>query len=64
MNTETKSGPVIIESADYAKGVCIIAVVAMCATNYVELVMHTHGWMHYFTVFAQPFRMPDFLFLS
>src|SRR3569833_2787033 len=49
---------------DYAKGVCIVAVVAMYSTGYVEDALGSRGWMHYFVDFAQPFRMPDFFLLS
>ena len=53
-----------IDWVDYAKGICIIAVVTMYATSNVEHTMQAQGWMHYFMNFAQPFRMPDFFFLS
>jgi uncharacterized membrane protein YcfT len=49
---------------DYAKGICIVWVVTMYATDYVKEVTHSIGWMQYAVNFAQPFRMPDFFLLS
>jgi uncharacterized membrane protein YcfT len=49
---------------DYAKGICIVWVVTMYATDYVKEVTHSIGWMQYVVNFAQPFRMPDFFLLS
>jgi uncharacterized membrane protein YcfT len=49
---------------DYAKGICIIWVVTMYATDYVKEVTHSIGWMQHAVNFAQPFRMPDFFLLS
>lgn len=49
---------------DYAKGICIIWVVTMYATDYVKEITHSIGWMQYAVNFAQPFRMPDFFLLS
>jgi uncharacterized membrane protein YcfT len=49
---------------DYAKGICIVAVVTFYVTTHVEDILQAHGWMHRVIVFAQPFRMPDFFLLS
>lgn len=49
---------------DYAKGICIVWVVTMYATDYVKEITHSIGWMQYVVNFAQPFRMPDFFLLS
>lgn len=49
---------------DYAKGICIIAVVMMYAAHHVEQIKSTTGWMQYVVDFAQPFRMPDFFMLA
>jgi uncharacterized membrane protein YcfT len=49
---------------DYAKGLCIFAVVAMYATHHVQQLLHETGWMQRVVDFAQPFRMPDFFLLS
>lgn len=48
---------------DYAKGVCIVAVVALYATIYVEGLTLEQGWMSYWVEFARPFRMPAFFLL-
>ncbi len=53
-----------IDWVDFAKGICIIAVVTFYATSHVEGSMHARGWMHALVSFAQPFRMPDFFLLS
>lgn len=46
---------------DFAKGLCIIAVVAM----WVSRGMHNEsGLLWYFVAFAKPFRMPDFFLIS
>jgi uncharacterized membrane protein YcfT len=49
---------------DYAKGICIVWVVTMYATDYVKEITHSIGWMQHAVNFAQPFRMPDFFLLS
>lgn len=49
---------------DCAKGICIIFVVMLYAT---ELVAHTaggSGWLEAAEAFVRPFRMPDFFLLS
>jgi uncharacterized membrane protein YcfT len=53
-----------IDWVDYAKGTCIIWVVALYATNFVQETVHAIGWMDYVARFARPFRMPDFFMLS
>ncbi len=53
-----------LEWVDFAKGLCIVAVVAMYATERIEDNLHARGWMHHFVDFAQPFRMPDFFLIS
>ncbi len=53
-----------IEWVDYAKGICIIWVVALYSTNFVQETTHMVGWMEYVAEFAKPFRMPDFFLLS
>lgn len=49
---------------DYAKGICIIGVVTLYVADYMTMQMGSAGWMHYWTDFARPFRMPDFFLLS
>lgn len=53
-----------VDWVDYAKGICIIAVVTFYSSGYVEETMQAHGWMNHLVDFAQPFRMPDFFMLS
>src|SRR5437764_45314 len=53
-----------VEWIDYAKGICIIAVVTMYSTKYVQDIRQMTGWMQYVVDFAQPFRMPDFFLIS
>ena len=49
---------------DHAKGICILAVVGMYATIYVQALAGAEGWMQHWADFAKPFRMPDFFLLS
>lgn len=56
--------PMRVDWVDYAKGICIFAVVTFYSSGYVEEMMNARGWMHYLVDFAQPFRMPDFFMLS
>lgn len=49
---------------DFAKGLCIVAVVTLYTTNYVNAELGRANWMEYWTQFAAPFRMPDFFLLS
>jgi uncharacterized membrane protein YcfT len=53
-----------VDWVDYAKGICIVWVVTMYATDYVKDLTHSIGWMQAVVDFAQPFRMPDFFMLS
>jgi uncharacterized membrane protein YcfT len=53
-----------VDWVDYAKGICIIWVVTMYATNFVKEITHSIGWMQAVVNFGQPFRMPDFFLLS
>jgi uncharacterized membrane protein YcfT len=46
---------------DFAKGLCIIAVVAMWVSRGMN---NESGVLWYFVAFAQPFRMPDFFLIS
>lgn len=48
---------------DYAKGICIVGVVALYATIYVEGLALEQGWMSYVVEFARPVRMPAFFLL-
>jgi uncharacterized membrane protein YcfT len=49
---------------DFAKGICIVAVVTLYTTNYVNEALNQPNWMNYWIEFAKPFRMPDFFLLS
>lgn len=53
-----------IEWVDYAKGICIIAVVTLYAANQARETLDSAGWIQYWVDFAKPFRMPDFFLLS
>lgn len=46
---------------DFAKGLCIVAVVALWVSREMQGVA---GWVGYFVAFAKPFRMPDFFLIS
>jgi len=63
MNTANPTSP-RVDWVDYAKGICILWVVTMYATDYVKEVTGSIGWMQPVVDFAQPFRMPDFFLLS
>jgi uncharacterized membrane protein YcfT len=52
------------EWMDYAKGICILAVVTMYTTTHVQTGMDRTSWMQWWLDFAHPFRMPDFFFIS
>jgi uncharacterized membrane protein YcfT len=53
-----------IDWVDYAKGLCIVMVVAMHSTFGVEAAAGATSWMHAFSDFTRPFRMPDFFLIS
>ena len=64
MTSDLRSSSNRIDWIDSAKGICIIAIMAMYATLAVEQTLQTRGWMSYFVDFVQPFRMPDFFMIS
>jgi uncharacterized membrane protein YcfT len=49
---------------DHAKGLCIVLVVMLYATESAGDEAGRQGWLHALAAFAQPFRMPDFFLLS
>lgn len=49
---------------DFAKAICIVAVVTMYATHHVQQITQSTGWMQAVVEFAQPFRMPDFFLIA
>jgi uncharacterized membrane protein YcfT len=63
MRAQTNA-PERIDWVDYAKGFCIIMVVAMHSTFGVEFAAGAKSWMHAVSDFARPFRMPDFFLIS
>lgn len=53
-----------IDWLDHARGICIILVVMLYATELVGDRAGREGWLHAVAHFAKPFRMPDFFVLS
>ena len=53
-----------VDWMDYAKGICIILVVAMHSTLGVEKATGEISALHSFIDWARPFRMPDFFLIS
>lgn len=53
-----------VDWVDYAKGICIIAVITLYTAGEARGAFDTAGWMQYWVEFAKPFRMPDFFLLS
>jgi uncharacterized membrane protein YcfT len=59
-----------VDWIDYAKGICIVAVVSMYTTYFANDTYsaiynrQSISWMNYWVEFARPFRMPDFFLLS
>ena len=53
-----------VDWVDYAKGICIILVVAMHTTLGVEKATGEISALHGFINWARPFRMPDFFLIS
>lgn len=49
---------------DYAKGWCILLVVAMHSALGVGLAVDQQSWLHAVAAFAKPFRMPDFFLVA
>ncbi len=49
---------------DIAKGLCIVAVVCLYASNDLAQIFGSAGWLEPWSAFARPFRMPDFFLLS
>ena len=53
-----------IDWVDYAKGICILLVVAFHTISGVERVSGQEIWTDHLVIFATPFRMPDFFLIS
>jgi len=64
MRTPALAGQERIDWVDYAKGLCIVMVVTMHSTFGVEQAVGAENWLHQFSVFTHPFRMPDFFLIS
>lgn len=52
------------EWIDYARGLCIVLVVMLYATGWVEDAIGRPGWLDHVVEFARPFRMPDSFLIS
>jgi len=49
---------------DYSKGICIVAIVCLLSTRYVQGLAGTEGWVQYWVDFAHPFRTPAFFVIA
>jgi uncharacterized membrane protein YcfT len=49
---------------DFAKGICIVAVVSLYAQGRLNELAMSSTWLDQWVAFAKPFRMPDFFLLS
>jgi uncharacterized membrane protein YcfT len=49
---------------DFAKGICILAVVSLYAQGKLQGLAASSTWLDHWVAFAKPFRMPDFFLLS
>ncbi len=58
---QSRNRPERLAWVDFAKGLCIVAVVALWVSRAME---GSSGWVGYFVAFAKPFRMPDFFLIS
>jgi uncharacterized membrane protein YcfT len=61
---KTLAQQVRVDWVDYAKGVCILAVVIFYCAGTVQASTGEAGWMRYLVDFAHPFRMPDFFLVA
>jgi uncharacterized membrane protein YcfT len=53
-----------VDWVDFAKGLCIFAVVMFHANYHVSLSVSADNWLDYVVAFAKPFRMPDFFLIA
>lgn len=49
---------------DYSKGICIVAIVCLLASRYVQGLAGTEGWVQYWVDFAHPFRTDAFFVIA
>lgn len=53
-----------IDWIDHARGLCVVLVVMLYATEWVQAATGRQGWLDYVAEFARPFRMPDLFLIS
>lgn len=53
-----------IDWIDHARGLCVVLVVMLYATEWVHEATGRHGWLDAVAEFARPFRMPDLFLIS
>ncbi len=49
---------------DHARGLCVVLVVMLYATEWIHDATGRQGWLDYVADFARPFRMPDLFLIS
>lgn len=49
---------------DYSKGICIVAIVSLLATRYVQGLAGMEGWVQHWVDFAKPFRTDCFFLIA
>lgn len=49
---------------DHSKGICIVAIVCLLASRYVQGLAQTDGWVQYWVDFAHPFRTDAFFLIA
>lgn len=53
-----------IDWIDHARGLCVVLVVMLYATEWVQEATGRGSWLDYLAEFARPFRMPDLFLIS
>ncbi len=53
-----------IDWIDHARGLCVVLVVMLYATEWVHDATGRQGWLDHVAEFARPFRMPDLFLIS
>lgn len=49
---------------DYSKGICIVAIVCLLASRYVQGLAEAEGWVQHWVDFAHPFRTDAFFLIA